>query len=100
MANATVLRLRLRGAHAQAVTPSAVIHAGFARMRRALRVLWCTMNGGHYRVLHTEPSRMALRCVACGHTTPGWDIGTTRPIPRYAGDPERFRIGRVSRAAS
>lgn len=99
MANATVLRLRFRNAHAQAGSPSALIRAGLASAKLTLRTLWCTMNGGHYRVLHTEPSRMALKCVACGHTTPGWDIGTTRPIPRYAGDPDRFRIGRVSRTA-
>lgn len=95
MANASVLRLRLRNVHVQSGSPSALLTATLARVTQAVRVLWCTMNGGHFRVLHTEPSRIALRCVACGHTTPGWDIGTTRPIPRYAGDPERFRIGRA-----
>ena len=40
-----------------------------------LQSTWCVINGGHYKVLHTAPDRMALRCVACGHTSPGWEVG-------------------------
>lgn len=98
MANATVLRLRLRGVYAHERSLSAFTTSALARVTRTLRVLWCTLNGGHYRVLHVEPSRMALRCVGCGQETPGWEIGATRPTPRYAGDPERFRLERQPQA--
>jgi hypothetical protein len=35
----------------------------------------CVLNGGHYMVFHTTPTHLGLRCVACGHATPGWQIG-------------------------
>ena len=46
----------------------------WARVTRVVRNAWCVVNGGHYKVLHTEPDRMALRCVACGHMSPGWSV--------------------------
>lgn len=44
----------------------------------AVQSLWCVLNGGHHKLLHTEPDRIALRCVACGYTSPGWIIETPR----------------------
>ena len=29
---------------------------------------------GHAMMLHFESSRLSLRCMSCGHTTPGWTI--------------------------
>ena len=55
----------------------------------------CRLNGGHYKVLHTEPKRMALKCVACGHTSPGWAVGSPRFARTIAGDPARLRLRRV-----
>ncbi len=43
--------------------------AGKARSRR------CRLMGGHWRVLHTTRDRIALRCVACGQSSPGWQVG-------------------------
>jgi hypothetical protein len=37
---------------------------------------------GHDRLVHFEQSRMFLRCVSCGHETPGWEIRETRPAAR------------------
>lgn len=77
MANAQVIRLRFRGnelGEMLSAFTSAVTTATH-RVARQARTTWCTLNGGHYKVLHTEPSRMALKCVACGHTTPGWEVG-------------------------
>ena len=54
------------------------------------------MNGGHFKVLHTEPTRLALRCVACGHTSPGWTVGEPRFARTIAGDPERLRLHRAA----
>jgi hypothetical protein len=77
MANAQVVRLRFRAnelGEMLAALSGAVTNAT-QRAARHARSAWCTLNGGHYKVLHTEPSRMALKCVACGHTTPGWEVG-------------------------
>ena len=70
--------------------------AALTRLSNWARSTWCRVNGGHYKVFHTEPSRLALRCVACGHTSPGWAVGSPRLARTIAGDPERHRIGRVA----
>jgi hypothetical protein len=64
------------------------------RFGKACQSTWCVMNGGHYKVLHTEPDRMALRCVACGHTSPGWVVGSPKLARRTPSDPERLRARR------
>ena len=65
---------------------------GKTRVTRVLRTWWCAVNGGHYRVLHPEPQRLALKCVACGHSTPGWEVSTRPLVPSCAGYPERHRV--------
>ena len=59
-----------------------------------LRSAWCVTNGGHYKMLHTEPDKLALRCVACGHMSPGWEVGAPRVARREAADPDRLRLRR------
>lgn len=44
---------------------------------------------GHEMVLHFEPARLSLKCVACGAETPGWTIDV-RPVFRSRG-PARAR---------
>jgi hypothetical protein len=66
----------------------------WGRMVAWLRSAWCVVNGGHYKVLHTEPARLALRCVACGHTSPGWEVGSPRVARRTPADRERLRVRR------
>ena len=39
-----------------------------------LRAWRCVLTGGHFSVLYTERDRLALRCVGCGHQSPGWEI--------------------------
>jgi hypothetical protein len=45
------------------------------RARAAISRTVCVLMGGHWRVLHTSRDRMALKCVGCGDTTPGWQVG-------------------------
>ena len=59
-----------------------------------LRSTWCVINGGHFKVLHTEPDKLALRCVACGHMSPGWEVGSPRLSRRTPADPDRLRVHR------
>jgi hypothetical protein len=58
------------------------------------RSTWCVINGGHFKVLHTEPDKMALKCVACGHTSPGWEVGSPRLSRRVPADRDRARVQR------
>jgi hypothetical protein len=41
---------------------------------------------------------MALRCVACGHTSPGWEVGSPRLARALPANPDRLRARRVSAA--
>jgi hypothetical protein len=66
----------------------------WTRFTRLIQSTWCVINGGHYKVLHTEPDRMALRCVACGHMSPGWTVGSPRLARTMPADPERLRAVR------
>jgi hypothetical protein len=65
-----------------------------APLTRLVRNTWCVLNGGHYKLLHTEPDRLALRCAACGHTSPGWEVGSPRFARTMPSDPERLRLRR------
>ncbi len=102
MANVHAIRLRVRSNELGEALSALISAVAAARQRvgRSARSTWCTLNGGHYKVLHTEPTRLALKCVACGQTTPGWEIGGARLIPRYPGIPERLRMVKVDRRAA
>lgn len=97
MANAHVIRLRISEVGETMTTVTGAFAAATARVTRALRSAWCTLNGGHYKVLHAEPTRMALKCVACGHTTPGWEVGGLRFASRYARHQEPLRLVRPTK---
>lgn len=83
-------RARTTGTVSEAL-PSASL---WAQMMTWVRSAWCMINGGHYKVLHTEPDKLALRCVACGHMSPGWEVGSLRVARRTPADPERLRVRR------
>jgi hypothetical protein len=68
--------------------------AFMSRVARGFQSTWCVVNGGHYKVLHTEPNRMALKCVACGHSSPGWTVGSPRLARPTPANPERLRARR------
>jgi hypothetical protein len=38
-----------------------------------VRQMWCGLHG-HDALLQFEQDRMFLRCVSCGHETPGWNL--------------------------
>jgi hypothetical protein len=91
--------ISIRVSNPAQVTPtSAGVRSGamilWARFARWVQSTWCVVNGGHYKVLHTAPDRMALRCVACGHMSPGWAVGSPRLARTIPSDPERLRAGR------
>lgn len=68
-------------ARATAEQFSAGAAAAWLRFARWAQTTWCVINGGHYKLLHAAPDRLALRCVACGHSSPGWSIDRARLVP-------------------
>lgn len=48
-------------------------------LTRHIKSAWCVLNGGHYKTRHFEPDRMLLKCVACGHESPGIDVAPAPP---------------------
>lgn len=43
-----------------------------------VKQLWCGLHG-HDSLLQFEQDRMYLRCVSCGHETPGWNLHEAPP---------------------
>ena len=66
----------------------------WARLMTWFAAIWCVINGGHFKVLHTEPDKLALRCVACGHMSPGWEVGSPRLARTVPADRDRLRVRR------
>jgi hypothetical protein len=92
----TTISIRIAGSSkvADARTSAAAATTSiWERIVRTFRSAWCVINGGHYKVLHTEPARLSLRCVACGHMSPGWEVGAPR-LRRAPATPERVRANR------
>jgi hypothetical protein len=54
-----------------ALTPDG--DAAMTRILKRLQQLYCALHG-HDAYLRFEQGRMCLRCVSCGHETPGWDV--------------------------
>jgi hypothetical protein len=49
---------------------------------------------GHDTLLQFEQDRMFLRCVSCGHQTPGWSLDEPRPTVTLRGDARRHALVR------
>ena len=58
-----------------------------------LRQMYCGLHG-HDTLLHFEQERMFLRCVSCGHETPGWELNETPPTVTLRGDARRHALAR------
>lgn len=48
------------------------------RVMDRVRQLWCGLHG-HDSLLQFEHDRMFLRCVSCGHESPGWELNEAPP---------------------
>ena len=69
------------------------------RMMDWLRQTFCSMHG-HDTTLHFQKERMSLRCVSCGHETPGWSLNEPKPTITIRGDARRLAIQRPHLVAS
>ena len=74
-------------------TSSSAPSGGFARAMEMLSQLFCGLRG-HDTLLHFEDERMSLRCVSCGHETPGWELNEVPPTVTVRGDARRHAMAR------
>jgi hypothetical protein len=58
-----------------------------------VRQLFCGMHG-HDDLLQFEQDRMFLRCVSCGHESPGWELTEAPPVVTERGDARRQALVR------
>jgi hypothetical protein len=72
---------------------TAPARASNTRMMDLLRQMFCALHG-HDSLLHFEQERMSLRCVSCGHETPGWELNETPPTVTVRGDARRHALAR------
>jgi hypothetical protein len=76
----------LRGEHSRRTM-------GFDRVMEQVRTMLCALRG-HDTLLHYEQERLALRCVSCGHETPGWALTEAPPKVTVRGDARRQALAR------
>lgn len=55
---------------------------------------WICGLQGHDTLLDFGPNRVRLRCVACGHTSPGWTTESRAPVLRFHGDASHHRLAK------
>jgi hypothetical protein len=53
-----------------------------------VRQMFCGLHG-HDSLLQYEQDRMFLKCVSCGHESPGWELNETPPTVSARGDDRR-----------
>jgi len=63
------------------------------RVMDRLRQLFCGLHG-HDTLLHFDKDRMSLRCVSCGHETPGWELNEVPPTVTARAGARRHAIAR------
>jgi hypothetical protein len=63
------------------------------RVMDRLRQILCGLHG-HDTLLHFNKDRMSLRCVSCGHETPGWELNEVPPTVTIRGDARRHALPR------
>lgn len=71
--------------------PAGLVHVVWTRATRSLRSAVCGLQG-HDPLLQVAQGRMFLKCMSCGHETPGWTMNDRRPRQRFTGDQSRHRL--------
>lgn len=56
-----------------------------------VRQVFCGIHG-HDNLLQFERDRMFLKCVSCGHESPGWELTKTPPTVKARGDAFRHAL--------
>ena len=77
----------------RATAEDAKMEAFGGRVIDRLRQIICGLHG-HDTLLHFNKDRMSLRCVSCGHETPGWELNEVPPTVTIRGDARRHALPR------
>lgn len=59
-----------------------------AQIRVRINQLYCGLHG-HDRLIQFDKKRMFLRCVSCGHESPGWALNEAPPRIVFRGEGRR-----------
>lgn len=73
------------------IAPAGLVQVLWTRAARSLRSAMCGLQG-HDALLQVNHGRMFLKCMSCGHETPGWTMNDRRPRQRFTGDHARHRL--------
>jgi hypothetical protein len=60
-----------------------------------LRRLSCWLLRRHDEFVQFEKNRLSLRCISCGHETPGWVLDRKAPLVRFPAERRRTQGTRV-----
>jgi hypothetical protein len=52
---------------------------------------------GHDSLRHLSGTRVSMRCMSCGHESPGWEVAGRGPRRRFDGDARRHQMGTHNR---
>lgn len=63
------------------------------RVLERMRQAFCGLHG-HDTLLQFEQDRMFLKCVSCGHESPGWELNESPPTLRMRTDEPRRALAR------
>jgi hypothetical protein len=58
-----------------------------------VRAAFCGLHG-HDSLLQFHPDRLFLKCVSCGHESPGWELNETPPTVIAHADRQRLALVR------
>ena len=63
------------------------------RVLDRVRQVFCGLHG-HDTLLQFEKERMFLRCVSCGHQSPGWELNEAPPVASDRADDQHRPVAR------
>ena len=63
------------------------------RVLAGIREAFCGLHG-HDSMLRFEQERLCLKCVSCGHESPGWELNETPPTLVAAADNQQRALVR------
>jgi hypothetical protein len=73
---------------------------GFGTTVDKIRQMVCGLLHGHDNLLQFEQDRMCLKCVSCGHESPGWALNGARPAVKAREDNRRRALVRPQLVAA
>jgi hypothetical protein len=64
-----------------------------------MRQVFCGLQG-HDNLMQYSRDRVFLKCVTCGHESPGWELTESPPTHRISGDAQRHALAQPQLTAA